>query len=91
MREQSEVVGKATQVKVAMLNRVEQIKQLSSNVGLAKAGMAPDIKQDRLETMEVQLKSLALKQERDGMVLASLRWVLGITEDVDASNLELDR
>ena len=90
MRERSEVVGKATQVKAAMLNRVEKIKQLSTNVGLAKAGMAPDIKQDRLDTMETEVKSLAIKQERDGMVLASLRWVLGITEDVDASSLELD-
>jgi len=90
MRSKSEVVGKATQVKVAMLKRVQQIQQLSSNIGLAKAGMAPDIKQDRLETMEVQVKSLSLKQERDGMVLASLRWALGITDDVDATNLELD-
>ncbi len=91
MRDKSEIVGKAAQVKVAMLSRVSQISELLSITAKARAGMAPDVKEDRLETIAIQIENLSKKQLNDGMVLASLRWVLGLTEDVDASNLQLDK
>lgn len=90
MIEESGIIGKAVQLKSAMLRRAEQIEQLAMTIGKAKAGLAPDVKKDRLDTMEIQLSNFAIKQEHDGIALATLRWVLSLTEDIDATNLQLE-
>ena len=90
MKDESKVIGKAVQLKSAMLRRAEQIEQLATTTGKAKAGLAPDVKRDRLDTMEIQLSNFAIKQEHDGIALATLRWVLSLTEDIDATNLQLE-
>jgi hypothetical protein len=91
MRNEKEVIGKAAELKIGLVSRGRQIMELSTLSARARAGLAPDIKPDRLETIEAQLGSLGFKQMRDSLCFATLRWALGITEDIDANKLELDK
>lgn len=91
MRDKKEVIGKAAELKLGLVSRGRQIMELSTLSSRARAGLASDIKPDRLETIEVQLNTLVAKQSRDSLYYATLRWALGITEDIDVNNLELDK
>lgn len=90
MRSEKEIIGKAANVKVAMRGRISRIEMLAANIGKAAAGLAPEIKEDRLETMKKELDVLSERQFVDAHLLATFRWALGITDDIDVTNLELN-
>tara|TARA_R110002096_G_scaffold51401_6_gene134412 strand:+ start:2829 stop:3101 length:273 start_codon:yes stop_codon:yes gene_type:complete len=86
-----QVIGKAGTIKLGMQKRAVRIKDLAAQIGLASAGLSPDVKPERLQTMQMEFSNAAEKQSTDGIMLAVLRWVLGCTEGIDPSNLELDK
>lgn len=90
MRSIEEIRGMAGAIKVKMLRRIPRINQCANTIGLAAAGMANDVKPDRLKTIKDELDNLAERQRSDGIAYAALRWALEITEDIEDDNLDLD-
>jgi len=91
IRTEQEIFHQAAISSSALQRRAEKIKQLVQNIGLANAGLAPDIKPARLKTMNEQLESLVDKQSYEACIYAVLRWVLGVTSEIDPTNLELGK
>jgi hypothetical protein len=83
--------NEAANRKIRLLNRGVKIRELAATIGLAKSGMAPDIKPQRLETIEQEFEVLTTRQLDEATVYATLRWVLDITEEIEPNNLGLDR
>ena len=90
MRTQDEVVGKAGLLKQKLLNRGRTMEQTISALAKSRAGLIRKINDERQETMERDLRNLTRKQEIDAIKYATLRWALGVTDDIDPENLELD-
>lgn len=90
-RSESEIIQQAAVYKSALVRRAAKICELVQTISLAQAGLAPDVKPARLETMISQLDSLSGKQSQDTFIYATLRWVLGVTQEIDLTNLELDK
>lgn len=90
MRSDQEIIGRAALLKGAILSRRDNIMQKSEIIAKAMSGIAHDVKPDRLETLRVEVLSLSEKQERDSLMFATLRWVIGCTEDIEPHNLQLD-
>lgn len=91
MQSESEIIKAAGTYKHSLVRRAAKIRELASNIALAKAGLAPDIKPARLETMNTQLDRATGQQAYESCIYATLRWVLGVTPEIDHENLELDK
>lgn len=90
MREEKDIRILAAQLKVAMEGRAREILLHATVLANKDAGLA-DVGEDRANTMRDVLHKLRRRQHSDGMQLAVLRWVLGITEEVEPNNLELNK
>lgn len=91
MRDRKEIVGEATTLKNALVKRLKRMLMHAENMAKYDGCAAPDIKDDRLTTMNTEYEILAKRQILEAQRYATLRWVLGITEEIDPSNLELDK
>lgn len=90
-RSESEIIQQAAIYKSALVRRAAKIRELVQTIALAEAGLASDVKPARLETMRSQLDNLSGKQAYDSCIYAALRWVLGVKQDIDHTDLELDK
>jgi len=90
MRSREEVKKMAVFLKVSMIDRSQRIEQMSSTVGKKLSAVAGDVSDDRFKTMQIELKDAVSKQHAEGVMYATLRWALGIKDDIDASDLDLD-
>lgn len=88
MREGIEILSAAAELKTKMVKRVQRLRMISANLADA-AGKMVDVGVERLETMENEFKILEQRQELDAQRYATLRWALGVTEEIDSNNLEL--
>jgi len=91
MRERKDVLSVATNLKVRLINRGRRIEEFIAHIAKSGAGMVKKIHPDRLETMRVELDSAMLNQSRDVQQYATLRWILGVTEEIEPDNLELNK
>lgn len=91
MREKNEVIGKAALLVRKLQGRAQRIVQLGTALAQRDAGIFTDVGPDRADTMRRELVVLGQRQASEGIELATLRWVLGVTEDIDPDNLELEQ
>jgi hypothetical protein len=84
------VISEATSLKIALLKRAKQIKELYETISLSDCRYVT-INPDRLNTIYNQIDRLREQQKRDSIIFATLRWVLGITNEVEENNLELEK
>ena len=91
MIDQKSIVGVAGNLKRKLVNRGNKIGELVSRIATARAGMGKRVNPERLNTIEEELEFAISKQSRDALVYATLRWVLGLTNDIDPEDLELDK
>ena len=89
MREEKELMGKATVLKVKLMNRARRIEELVSHMAKSRAGLLKAINPERLETMEMELDNASGNQHRDALMYATLRYALGFTDDIEPDNLAL--
>lgn len=91
MIERELVVNRAAEIKAKINSRVKSIIENSDLIVKAKTGLNRDVTPERLMTLENVNEFLVDKQNDDIIIFATLRWVLGITEDIDVKNLDLDK
>mgnify|MGYP006897107423 CR=1 FL=1 len=72
-----------------MVKRSDAITAKSAQAARVHSGIE-QMHPERLETLETEVHDAIVRQSRDGLMFATLRWALGITEDIDPDNLELD-
>lgn len=85
------IIARAAQLKFSLASRAKKIVELSQAIANSAAGFDRSMSEDRLRTAEMELNYLTGKQSNETQVYATLRWVLGITEDIDFKKLELDK
>ena len=90
MIDRDSVLNAAANHKHKLVKRSDTIDRLVSAIAKAKSGIRR-INVERLQTMEEELDFAAFKQHRDSLIYATLRWVLGVTAEIDPENLELDK
>lgn len=90
MRSEKEMLSMAATMKVAMVNRMKRIENLSSLVVKADMGFSP-ASPERIETAREDLAEAMEFQRRDAQRYAVMRWVCGVADSIDPHNLELDK
>jgi hypothetical protein len=90
MRSYEEVAGRAAASKVSIVTKQKVMLEMLDHMAKSDAGMCRKINHERYETMQTQVESLRAAIEYEMPILASMRWVLELTDDVDLTNLELD-
>lgn len=88
MRSESEVRNQAVNLKAKLAKREKDLLELNSKIAANQMGIGVLVKPQMLEHMKKQLEERAAHQWRDRQNYAALRWVLGITQDIDVSDLE---
>lgn len=89
MIDTSDIMHCAVNTKLKLQKRALKLTDLYGKIASAEAGMAPWIKEDRLETMRDEVEKAANKQVREGLIYATLRWVLGGAEEITENDLDL--
>ena len=89
MRREQELIAAAKRLKTKLLKRADHIRQVALTVANYDAYLAQEISPEAIETARGTLVTLGTKQHQDCMELAVLRWALGITEEVDMTDLGL--
>ena len=84
------ILQRAGVLKLALSKRAVRIMGMHHTLGAYDMGQARDLKPGRVETVRASLERASNKQARDGLIYASLRWVLGASDDIDDENLDLD-
>ena len=90
MRTEEEVVAIAAQLKVKLLNRGKQIEEMMTRQSKSDAGLSRKLHPEVYDTITKDLNHLSHKQMSNSLIYATLRWVLGVTEDIDTDNLGLN-
>lgn len=91
MRSEYEVKHKAANLKVKMIARGERIIGLHDHIHRSDAKTVRQLNPERRKTMQEEIEHLSQLQTSDAYVYATLRWLLGVTEDIDHTNLELNK
>jgi len=90
MRPTDDIMHVAVNLKLKLQKRSRKLLDLHTTLAHYDAGLAPHIKLDRIETMRVEVDKAAAKQAREGLIYATLRWVVGGSEEIDDDNLDLE-
>jgi hypothetical protein len=91
MKNRQELLSEAASLKLALVKRAQKLLLLNELTAKYDAGFAPDIKVQRYDTMREEYENLKQRQLEERHRYATIRWMLGITPDVDINNLELER
>ena len=90
LRDVSELVTEATQLKAALQSRSMNILQMVNRKAQSDAGTTRKLNPEVEETLVRDTKQMVSVQSQQALVYATLRWSLGLTETIDHQNLELD-
>ena len=90
MIEEDKIIGAAGNLNIKLSRRGSKIQQRIISIANSDAGLAKKLNPDRQETMQDEIDHLSKKQHDDVIIYATLRWVLGTTEEIDTDNLELE-
>ena len=90
MRDDKEVVPVAQQLKVKIINRAAKMEEMVSRQAKSDAGMIRALHHEVYDTITRDLGVLKQSQQVDTCIYAALRWVLGITEEINLDDLGLD-
>ena len=90
MRDYAEVSSVAAGLKIGMRKRADRIVMLSNNIALVESRMAK-MGKERLETMRQEVETLVKRQDKEAIEYSVLRWVLGVTPEFNADEIELAR
>jgi len=91
VRSEEEVIGLAAQMKMKIIKRGGNIETNLNRIVRSESGLARKLHHEVKETLERDTKHLQSLQHDDSVILACLRWVLGIKNDIDWGDLDLDK
>ena len=91
MRTEEEFVAVAQQLKAKLLNRGQNLENMIVRKSKSDAGMIKRLHPEVYETLDRDIGQLLELNTRDTVMYATLRWALGITEEIDFDNLELNK
>ena len=89
MRAEEELIAVAQQLKAKLIRRSANLERMISRKAKSQAGMINRLNSEVYETLEHDIKHLNELNIRDTVIYATLRWALGITEDIDYDKLQL--
>lgn len=90
MKSEEQVRACGVAMKIAMQKRSLRIKNLSAELADYLANPVPG-KEAKIETLQSSIQTAQELQAREAYQFAVIRWVLGITPEIDPTNLELDK
>lgn len=90
MRSQEEIVQVASLLAIRLQKRATRILESNRILTRKVLGIAPDVSDERAETLQDSLERAVANQQREALQYAALRWVLGATESIEADNLDLN-
>ena len=90
MRTEEELICVAGQLKVRLIKRATNMEEMISRQSKSDAGLIKRLNPEVYNTITTDLNQLKELNIRDSVIYATLRWALGVTENIDYDNLELD-
>lgn len=91
MRSEEELIAVAQQLKAKLLKRNTNLSAMIERKAKSAAGLIRRLHPEVEETLDRDIDNLQEYNVRDSVIYATLRWALGITEDIDYGNLELEK
>ena len=89
MLSEEQIAGVAAKLKFSLSSRARRLVEIHTVLAHYSAGIAPDIKPERAETMRSTLATLEARQAREGLIYATLRWVVGGANGINDQDLDL--
>ena len=89
LRSEDEVVNVASQMKAKLLRRAANIEEMVSRMARSDAGSIRRLHPEVYDTIKKDLEVLKDLNVRDSVIYATVRWVLGLSEDIDYNDLQL--
>jgi hypothetical protein len=90
MRAEEELRAKAVNLNRSLVNRAKRLGEMHAELARYQSGLGGNVSEDRIETLKGQIDRADTRQARDGLTYATLRWVMGITEEIDDANLGIE-
>jgi len=90
MIDEGDILHAAANLKVKLTKRSDHMMEMGIQILEATAGKRR-MNEQVYQTMQGQLLYAQEKQKNEGHIYATLRWVLGASDDIDLDDLELDK
>lgn len=87
---EAELVAVTTQLKARLLTRGKTIENMITRMAKSEAGLGRRLNPEVLDTLQRDAEQLKVDNDRDSVIYATLRWVLGLAKEIDPNDLKLD-
>jgi len=91
MIEESKIKAVAALTKVSLVKRAADICEKYTILARYRSGFNTEMSEERIDTITGEIEFQESKQKEEIVVLAVLRYCLGITEDIEPKNLDLHK